>query len=228
MREKQPKYNILITAGPTREFIDPVRFISNPSTGTIGYVLAQSARKRGNNVVLLSGPTHLQSPRGVKTVYFSSALELKKCADKFFNWADCIICTAAVADFRPAKISHRKIKKDKGLAAIKLVRNPDILKELGRRKQNKVLFGFALETENLIENALKKLKSKNLDLIVANMYSKKSVPFGNNKVTVFLIDRKNVEKHFKISKNRLAGIILDRAEELCYILMQPKKGGKLC
>ncbi|MCG2711933.1 MAG: phosphopantothenoylcysteine decarboxylase, partial [Candidatus Omnitrophica bacterium] len=169
MKKKQAKYNILITAGPTREFIDPVRFISNPSSGTIGYLLAQSAKRRGNNVVLLSGPTHLVSPKGVKTVYFSSALELKKCADRFFDWADCIICTAAVADFRPAKAINSKIKKDKGLQQIKLVRNPDILRGLGRRKKNKVLVGFALETENLIENGLKKLKSKNLDLIVANI-----------------------------------------------------------
>ncbi len=223
MKKKQLKYNILITAGPTREFIDPVRFISNPSTGTIGYELAQSARKRGNNVVLLSGPTHLKSPKGVRTVYFNSALELKKCTDRFFDWADCIVCTAAVADFRPAKVSIRKIKKDKGLPAIKLLRNPDILKGLGRRKKNKVLVGFALETENVVENGLKKLKSKNLDLVVANLFSKKCVPFGKRQLTAFLIDGEKVKKYPKISKKMLSRIILDRVEKLCYILMQPIK-----
>ena len=223
MKKKQPKYNILITAGPTREFIDPVRFISNLSTGSIGHLLAQSARKRGDNVVLLSGPTHLVSPKGVKTVYFNSALELKKCTDRFFDWADCIICTAAVADFRPLKVSNKKIKKNKGIPEIKLVKNPDILKALGRRKKNKVLVGFALETENLIENGLKKLKSKNLDLIVANMLSKKSVPFGKRQLTVFLIDGENIKKYSKISKKMLSRIILDRVDKLCYILMQSKK-----
>ena len=223
MKKKPPKYNILITAGPTREFIDPVRFISNPSTGTIGYLLAASAKKRGNNVVLLSGPTQLKAPLEVKTVYFNSALELKKCADRFFNWADVIICAAAVADFRPVKASNSKIKKDKGLAEIKLLKNPDILKGLGEKKKNKVLIGFALETENLVANGLKKLRGKNLDLIVANMYSKKCVPFGKRQVTAFLIDREKVKKHSKISKKMLARIILDRADELCYILMQPKK-----
>jgi len=106
---------------------------------------------------------------------------------------------------------------------IKLVRNPDILKGLGRRKRNKVLVGFALETENVVENGLKKLKSKNLDFIVANMLSKKSVPFGKKQLTVFLIDRENVERHTKISKKMLSRIILDRVEKLCYILMQPIK-----
>lgn len=223
MKKKQPKYNILITAGPTREFIDPIRFISNPSTGTIGYLLAESARKRGNNVVLLSGPTHLEVPKGVKTVYFNSALELKKCSDRFFDWANCIICTAAVADFRPEKVNNRKIKKNKGLLEIKLVRNPDILKDLGYRKKNKVLVGFALETENLIENGLKKFKSKNLDLMVVNLLSKKSVPFGKRQLTAFLIEGENVKKHSKISKKVLSRIILDRVDKLCYILMQPKK-----
>ena len=223
MKKRQIKHNILITAGPTREFIDPIRFISNPSTGTIGYLLAQSAKRRGNDVVLLSGPTHLKPPPGVKTVSFNSARELKNCSDRFFDWADIIICTAAVADFRPAKVINRKIKKEKGVPEIKLVRNPDILKGLGRKKKNKVLIGFALETENLIENGLKKLKSKNLDLIVANMHSKKSFPFGKRQVTAFLIDREGVQKHAKTSKERLARIILDRADKLCYILKQPKK-----
>ncbi len=223
MKRTQPKYNILITAGPSREFIDPVRFISNPSTGTIGYLIADSARKRGNNVILLSGPTHLESPKGVKTVYFNSALELKKHADSFFDWADCVICTAAVADFRPAKVISRKMKKDKGVPEIKLVRNPDILKGLGRKKKNKVLVGFALETENVVENGLEKLKSKNLDLIVANLLSKQRVLFGQKPVTAFLIDGEKVEKHSQISKKMLARIILDRVEKLCYILMQPKK-----
>lgn len=223
MKKKHLKYNILITAGPTREFIDPIRFISNPSTGTIGYLLAQTAKRRGHDVVLLSGPTHLKPPSNVKTIGFNSALDLKKCADRFFDWADIIICTAAVADFRPAKVLKKKIKKHNGLSEIKLVKNPDILKELGRKKKNKVLIGFALETEKLLENGLKKLKSKNLDLIVANMNSKRSLPFGKSQLTAFLIDGEEVQKHEKISKKTLARIILDRADKLCYILMQPKK-----
>ena len=223
MKKKQLKHNILITAGPTREFIDPIRFISNPSTGTIGYLLAEGSRKRGHDVVLLSGPTHLKAPEGVKTVGFNSALELKKCADRFFDWADIIICTAAVADFRPARVSKKKIKKAKGVPEIKLLKNPDILKRLGRKKRNKVLIGFALETENLVKNSLKKLKTKNLDFIVANTHSKKSLPFGKIEVTSFIIDREKVEKFAKISKKELSRIILDRADKICYILMKPKK-----
>lgn len=228
MRKKLSKYNILITAGPTREFIDPVRFISNPSTGTIGYLIAESAKNRHNNVVLLSGPTYLEAPKGVKTIYFNSALELKKQTDKFFNWADCIICTAAVADFRPIKVKTKKIKKNKGLAEIKLVRNPDILESLGRKKKNKVLVGFALETENTVKNGFKKLKSKNLDFIVANTLSKKSVPYGKKEVTAFLLDGNEIKKYFRISKKMLARIILDRVDKLCYILMQSNKKEVSC
>jgi phosphopantothenoylcysteine decarboxylase/phosphopantothenate--cysteine ligase len=223
MKKKQAKLNILITAGPTREFIDPVRFISNASTGTIGFCLADLAKKQGHNVVLLSGPTTLKDPRGVKTIRFNTALELNKLTERFFDWANCIICSAAVGDFRPVSIAKNKIKKNKGFAQLKLVKNPDILQNLGKKKKNKLLVGFALETADLKVNALKKLKAKNLDFIVANQLSESNVPFGKKEVTAYLIDGKMVEKHSKISKKRLARIILDRVVKLCYILLQPKK-----
>lgn len=223
MKVKQPKLNILITAGPTREYLDPVRFISNQSTGTIGYNIARVAKKRGNNIVLLSGPVNLKAPYGVKTLYFTSALDLKKLLNKYFKWADCIICTAAVGDFRPLKRNTKKIKKNNSVCELKLAKNPDILKEIGSKKGKKILVGFALETENLVKNSLLKLKQKNLDFIVANLCDKRSVPFGNREVTASIISKKGIKKYSKISKIKLSRIILDRVNELCYILMQPKK-----
>ena len=187
MRKRYSAYNILITAGPTREFIDPVRFISNPSTGIIGYLIAAYARKRRHKVILLSGATHHKPLPGVKTLFFTSALDLKKLAGKYASWADCIICAAAVGDFRPRRKVPYKIKKQNGFFNLLLEKNPDILEGLGKKKNNQILIGFALETGDMVQNGLKKLKDKNLDCIVVNELSAKSNPFGQGLFNTFII-----------------------------------------
>lgn len=229
MKKKTLSYKFLITAGATREFIDPVRFISNPATGRIGYLISSYARKHGHEVILLSAHTHLKASAAVKTVYFETALDLKKLIDKYFSWADCIICTAAVGDFRPARFSRTKIKKQstEKIKKLKLLKNPDILKRLGKKKQGKVLVGFALETTDILKNAYKKLKDKNLDLIIANQLTTKNVPFGDRAHTSYVISSEEAEKLTKIKKEQLARIILDRVEKLCYSLSD-KKGGNPC
>ena len=186
------KLNILITAGPTREYLDPIRFISNNSTGTIGYNIAQYAQKIGHRVVMLSGLTNLLGPKGVKKVDIVSARDLKKEVDKYYSWADCIICSSAVYDYRPVRLKKDKIKKSTDRLELKMIKNPDILKGLGRRKKDKILVGFALETQDLINNAKQKLKEKNLDLIIANKLSEVNNPFGAGLTSVVLIDKKSL------------------------------------
>ncbi len=160
---------VLVTAGPTREFIDAVRFISNPSTGRMGYAIAKVAAMRGAQVVLVSGPTELPVPLGVERVKAVSAQEMYEQVMAKAEWADVIVKSAAVADFRPASRSEAKLKKSQlKELSIPLQPNPDILKALGGRKGDKVLVGFAVESHDLVNNALDKLKRKNLDLIVAN------------------------------------------------------------
>jgi phosphopantothenoylcysteine decarboxylase / phosphopantothenate---cysteine ligase len=210
MKAKKSSLNILISAGPTREFIDPVRFISNSSTGTIGHALAKTAKQLGYNVVLLLGPSNLKPIPGIKTVNFISCLDLKKTMDNYFEWADWIICSAAVGDFRPRSIAKNKIKKNQGYLQLELIKNPDILKTLGKKKKNKRLVGFALESRDLLENAKVKLKAKNLDLIVANQISAQKNPFGSGLTSAAIIDFNNVKHYHNVSKSKLARIILDR------------------
>ncbi|MBU0634854.1 MAG: phosphopantothenoylcysteine decarboxylase [Candidatus Omnitrophica bacterium] len=220
MKKKGRQLKILITAGPTREYLDPVRFISNASSGTIGYLLAEQAAKRRHKIVLLSGPTCLRRPAKVKCVTFESARQLKAEVDRYFNWADCVIAAAAVGDFRPNNISRQKLKKNRNNLTLKLVKNPDILKALGEknRGKNKALVGFALETNSLYRNARLKLKSKYLDFIVATKLSSKQLPFGDRPINGAIISRSCIDKFRRMSKTRLARIILDRVENLCYIL----------
>ena len=202
---------ILVTAGPTREKIDPVRYISNYSTGIFGYEIASAAKSRGLSVVLVSGPTLLPAPKGVKFVSVESADEMRKAVLKFLAWSDCVVMTAAVADWRPKHSARRKIKKGR-VRLIELIENPDILAEVGRLKKERVAVGFALETENLEKNALKKMKDKNLDIIVANRLTKKRNVFGDKTLDVVTIDRfGNRTRIFDKSKSKLAKIILDKA-----------------
>lgn len=205
---------ILVAAGPTRERIDPVRFISNYSTGTFGYEIAKEARRRGLSVTLVSGPTALSVPRGVKFVSVESSLEMRKALINRFRKADCVIMTAAVADWRPVYSAKRKIKKSPK-KTIELVENPDILAELGTKKKDRIAVGFALETENLERNALKKLKDKNLDLIVANRLAGKNNLFGDKKIDVVTVDRFGNRTHIHgKSKKDLARIILNKVIRL--------------
>ncbi|MBM6876376.1 bifunctional phosphopantothenoylcysteine decarboxylase/phosphopantothenate--cysteine ligase CoaBC, partial [Fusobacterium mortiferum] len=160
---------ILITAGRTEEAIDPIRYLSNRSSGQMGYALAKSAVDLGAEVVLISGPTNLEIPTGVKEfVQVRSAQEMYDETIKRFSKMDIAIACAAVADYKPKYYSNEKIKKKDGELTIVLDRNPDILLEMGKLKKEQILIGFAAETENLIENAIGKLERKNLDMIVAN------------------------------------------------------------
>ena len=203
--------NILIAAGPTRERIDPVRFISNYSTGTFGYAIAREAKRRKISVTLVSGPTALKAPEKAKFIPVESSLDMRKAVLREFPKSDCIIMSAAVADWRPRYSAKRKIKKSKA-RIIELVENPDILAEIGARKKKRVVIGFALETENLERNALKKLKDKNLDLIIANRLTKNANIFGDKKLDVITVDRfGNRTRICNKSKEELAKIILDKA-----------------
>jgi len=180
----------LVTAGPTREKIDPVRFISNHSSGKMGYAVAQAAQNAGADVVLVSGPVSLSAPAGVKVVNVESAQEMYDAVFAYFDQADVVIKTAAVADYRPKVVYDHKIKKQAGEASIALERTKDILKELGARKKHQVLVGFAAETNNLEEYASKKLRTKNADMIVANNVQTSGAGFGTdtNLVSLFKKD----------------------------------------
>jgi phosphopantothenoylcysteine decarboxylase/phosphopantothenate--cysteine ligase len=167
MKKILHKKRVLITAGPTREYLDPVRYISNDSSGKMGFALADVAKKMGADVVLITGPVQLKTPPGVKRIDITSARQMHSEAVLAAKNSDIIIAAAAVADFRPTKTAINKIK-DKELT-IKMTKNPDILFEIGKIKRpNQLLIGFALETKNLTKNALKKMTEKNCDYIVAN------------------------------------------------------------
>lgn len=206
----RPAKRILVTAGPTREKIDSVRFISNYSTGSFGYEIAKAAKRLGLEVIVISGPTALKAPRGVKFIGVESAREMFGAVLKNVKRCDYVIMAAAVCDWRPAGVSANKIKKHHGLTALKLIKNPDILKRLGKHKKA-ILVGFALETEDLEENARKKLHEKNLDIIVANRLKAGRSPFGKDKTDVLIIDRAGrLTKVQNKSKAELANIIVDK------------------
>ena len=202
---------VLVTASCTREPIDKVRFISNYSSGKMGFALAKIARTRGARVILITGPTSLPAPRGITTISIESAEEMKKEVFKYFSKSDIIISAAAVADFRPKEVFAGKIKKEKNEnPLIELKRTSDILYELGKKKGDKVLVGFAAETENMATNALKKLKEKRLDLIVANDISEKEAGFGSDKNRARLINNKGTVRELSLMpKIDMAEKILD-------------------
>ncbi|MFH1594703.1 MAG: phosphopantothenoylcysteine decarboxylase [Candidatus Omnitrophota bacterium] len=208
---------ILITAGPTVEKIDPVRFMSNRSTGYMGYELASEARRRGCPVTLISGPTCMKPPKAVRFLRIESARELYTMVHKELSKADVLIMTSAVCDFKPTHILRNKIKKA-NLFILKLRKNKDILASLSKReRENKFIAGFALETKNLLGNAQKKLEEKSLDLIVCNKADKRNMPFGTGLKTVYLLDKCGRKKKLeKKNKVQIARAILDTIEELCY------------
>jgi len=213
-RKKRLKIRrILVTAGPTREKIDPIRFISNYSTGTFGYEIAKEAKRRGARVTLVSGPTALKSPEGIKLIRVESAAQMRRALAKEFPQAGCLIMAAAVSDWRVRSERIRKIKRS-GRKRLELVENPDILKEFGEKKGSRIVVGFALETENLERNALKKLINKNLDLVIANRTSKDQDVFGNGRLVAVMIDRFGNRTKVAGSKGGLAKIILDKVEGL--------------
>ncbi len=203
--------NCLISAGPTREWIDPVRFLSNPSSGKMGYALARAAVDRGMQVTLVSGPTALKAPAGAEVLYVETAREMQEAMSQRFAKADLIIMAAAVSDHRPETRSKQKQKKEQMRMTLDLVANPDILMELGKQKKNgQTLVGFAAETENLLPNARRKLREKNLDWIVANDVSEKDRGFQSDFNKISLLSKEQNEMDFEYQeKNSLARKIMD-------------------
>lgn len=205
---------VLVTAGPTREAIDPVRFISNHSTGKMGYAIARCASLRGARVILVSGPVSLEPPLFAELVPVISAEDMYNAVMKYRDEADIIIKSAAVADYTPITASSEKIKKQSGDMSIELKRTRDILKELGQsRRENQFICGFAMETENLIENAVKKLESKNVDMIVANSLKTEGAGFGTDTNVVTLITKDGITELPLMSKTDVAMKILDIVSE---------------
>lgn len=207
---KLKKLRVLITAGPTREFFDPVRFLSNPSSGKMGYALAEAALKRGAKVTLVTGPVSLKPP-ACRVIRVVSAEEMRRATLKEARNADLILMTAAVSDYRPASYSKRKMKKSAKPQTLKLVRTKDILKELGRRKKaGQTLVGFAAETHALAAYARKKLKEKNLDAIVANLVGRPGAGFGSDTNRACLIDASGRTTEFpRMPKTTMALKIFD-------------------
>lgn len=202
---------VLVTAGPTREAVDPVRFISNHSTGKMGYAIARFASLRGARVILVSGPVSIEPPLFAELVPVVSAEDMYNAVMKYKDDADIIIKSAAVADYTPVTISSEKIKKQDGDMRIELKRTRDILKELGQsRRENQFICGFAMETENLIENAVKKLESKNVDMIVANSLKTEGAGFGTDTNAVTFITKDGKTKLPLMSKIDVAMKILDK------------------
>jgi len=206
----------MITAGPTREALDPVRFISNRSSGKMGFALARAARARGGEVVLISGPSALRPPMEVKLVKVESAEDMKKAVDHYYKDADVLIKAAAVSDFRPAAKAGSKIKKEQAELMIELEKTPDIVMGLGKKKtRNQILVGFAAETEDLVKNASKKLKEKNLDMIVANDISKKGAGFDVDTNIATILPRKGRAEYLpQMTKLELSYKILDKVKNL--------------
>jgi len=213
-------YNVLITAGPTREYIDPIRYISNRSSGKMGLCLTEAFAKKGAEVRLITGPIcEKPSSQGgdrprkaglspnVTISKVETAEQMHQAVLKHFAWADIIIMAAAVADYRPVEVSKQKIKKNNQNLELKLEKTPDILAELGKKKrEGQILVGFALETENLLENARKKLLEKNLDLIIAN--DEKSP--GADSATFIIVEKDKEELTGRITKENLSQLLVTR------------------
>lgn len=207
---------VLVTAGPTLEPIDPVRYITNRSTGKMGFAVAKMAKRRGAEVLLITGPNHLSLPRrDIPIIEVKSALEMYEAVMDHFSDYHVIIKTAAVADFRPKEVATEKIKKMDDHYLLELEQNPDILKELGKRKGDRVLVGFAAETSELMENAQAKLKEKNLDIIVANDVTQPGAGFAVDTNIVRIIDAEGRIKNLPLmSKEEVADIVLDQVLKL--------------
>ena len=208
-------YRILVSAGPTVEPLDPVRFISNRSSGKMGYALASAAVVRGAETTLVSGPVALEPPAGAELMRIETADQLKKAIDQKFNSVDVVIMAAAVADYKPQVYSRQKIKKSAADMTVNLTQNPDILMQLGKKRGRKILIGFALETENIEASARKKMAEKKLDMIIANNPTQKGIEFGSdqNQATLFIKGRRPA-KLAVMPKTQLAEIILDETSKL--------------
>lgn len=206
---------ILITAGPTEEPLDPVRYITNLSSGKMGYALAIEAHRRGAEVTLISGPTNLPLPPVRKIIRVRTAKEMYKAVIDHYKKTEIIIKAAAVADYSPKTLAAEKIKKDKNTLLLDLKNNPDIIAEVGKNKGGRILVGFAMETQNLLANAREKLKKKNMDLIVANNLREEGAGFRTDTNVITIIDRAGrTESLGKMTKIEAAGAILDRVKKI--------------
>jgi phosphopantothenoylcysteine decarboxylase/phosphopantothenate--cysteine ligase len=206
---------VLVTAGPTREPIDAVRFISNPSTGKMGYAVAEAARDRGAKVILISGPTLIEPPAGVTVIPVQSAQDMHRAVMDHVAASQILIMAAAVSDFKPTISSDRKIKKHEASTVINLERTEDILSAAAKTSGRRLLVGFAAETDNVLDNALQKLKSKNLDMIVVNDVTKKGAGFCSDTNEVVIIDRAGVQTELQVMpKREIARRIIDKIAEL--------------
>lgn len=202
--------NVLISAGPTQSNIDPVRFITNRSTGKMGYFIAEEAKARGANVTLVSGPTNLIPPQGVKIINVTTNEEMKNAILDNYNNSDIVIKSAAVADYKIKEYSKEKIKKGDNDLVLTFVRDNDILKILGEKKEHQILVGFAAESNNVVENAKKKLINKNLDFIVANDITSSDTGFASDDNKVIILSKDGEEKHLdKMSKRKVASEIFE-------------------
>jgi len=202
---------IMVSAGPTQESIDPVRFISNPSSGKMGYAIARAAENRGADVILVTGPTHLPDPIHVKTIHVGSAEEMAQEVLTHFDNCHIVIKSAAVSDYRPRDRAEQKIKKSQEEMTLTLVKNTDILKMLGKRKKDQVLVGFAAETQALEKNATQKLKEKNLDIIAGNLVGLPESGFKSDTNAVTLFFRNGTKEVLDLmEKDEVAHVLLDR------------------
>lgn len=206
---------VLITAGPTEEAIDPVRYITNHSTGKMGYALARIAKAKGASVTLVTGKTSLNKPVGVDVVEIVSARDMfREVTERYFD-CDVVIKAAAVADFKPKNVSESKTKKENGALNIELERTEDILAYLGKKKAHQLLVGFCMETEDLLENAKKKLEGKNLDMICANSLNVAGAGFGVDTNVLTLIEKGGALTQLPMdTKENLAAVILDKIGEM--------------
>lgn len=201
---------VLITAGPTREAIDPVRYITNHSTGKMGYALAKNAARRGAAVTLITGPSDLRVPPLVEAVHVTTAQEMFDAVDARFDEQQIVIMSAAVADYRPIKVAEEKIKKKDGTSVLELERTKDILGTMSARKQGQFLCGFSMETENMLENSRKKLEQKRLDMVVANNLRMAGAGFGTDTNIITTITKEQVQEFPLMSKDEAAGKIIDQ------------------
>lgn len=207
---------VMVTAGPTVEPIDPVRYITNRSTGKMGYAVAGAAAGRGAKTLLVSGPTVLKPPDGVSLINVETAAQMYEAVMEHYPGVDIVVKAAAVADYRPREVSSQKIKKHGGTLSLALVRNQDILAELGKRKNKQVLVGFAAETSDLEKNALQKVTGKNLDFLVANDITQDGAGFGSDtNIVKFVYPGGAVKQMPQMDKTVLARRILDEALALC-------------
>ncbi len=205
---------ILVTAGPTREALDPVRFLSNRSSGKMGYAIAKAAVRDGHQVCLISGPVALETPEGVECIRITTAAEMFATVTAKFNWCEAVIMAAAVADWRPKKYAPGKLKKSGRAMTLELERTVDILKSLGQDKGHRLLIGFAAETTDMLQEARRKLIEKNLDMIVANDVSRTDAGFGVDHNAVTFVTKDAVEELPLMSKNATAEKIINRLEQI--------------